>query len=102
MKKSMKKRKKDLKLMTDDELVSLGKKNGKLCLIFDMIKWSLFVTCMYGAILASPAVSPIFVFANILNIGVVGTGQVIFANKCSKCKDILKSRGSLYKYNFDI
>lgn len=98
----MKKERKDLNMLSDEELVSIGKKNSKLCLIFDMLKWGVFITCMIGTVSSTAVLSSIFTIANIINISVLGTSQVMFAIKCSKCKDILKSRGSLYKYDYNI
>ena len=98
----MKKDNKDLNLLSDEELISIGKKSSKLSFIFDMIKWGGFIVCMMGTVIAPMPTSTIFALINLGHIGIFGTSQVVFAMKCSKCKDILKSRGSLYKYNYAI
>lgn len=98
----MKKQKIDLNKLSDEELINKSIKNTKLSLIFDMIKWGGFIVCMMGTVIAPMPTSTIFTLVNLGHIGIFGTAQVVFQMKCSKCKDILKSRGSLYKYNYAI
>ena len=93
----MKRRKKILAEMTDDELVDYGVKHNKRYLIAKNAKWVVCGAHVLLTLLLPESVLMPLALSSISAIHLWGILQVINADDVNKCKKILKSRGTLYK-----